>query len=386
MQSRSAALALAIGNFVVGLSIVLPTAMLKQLSADFGIGIGAAGMLVTWGAVVLCLGAPVISGLTSRFDRRKLLATTLGIAAVCNLAAVFAPDFYTLLALRLVTMAAVAPFTPQAAGTIALMVSERERPAAIAFVFLGWALVVAFGLPILVFVADGYGWQANHALLAAASAIGAVLLLRILPAGLRAVPVSVASWVAIARHRQILLILCVTALSVGGQFATTTYLGPLLDHLAGAGAEIVGLFFGIFGIASIAGNVAVTRIVGRLGPFATQFGLLLCTIIGVVIWCLGSGALAVMAVGVVVWGLGSSAFLSMQQARIVGAAPALAAASVSLNTSSLYVGQALGSGLGGLLFEAGFYVSLGYLALAFLLAALGVLMLTKGPEEGAGTA
>ena len=40
----------------------------------------------------------------------------------------------------------------------------------------------------------------------------------------------------------------------------------------------------------------------------------------------------------------------MQQVRLVAAAPPLASASVSLNTSVLYIGQAIGSAIGGVLF------------------------------------
>ena len=57
-----------------------------------------------------------------------------------------------------------------------------------------------------------------------------------------------------------------------------------------------------------------------------------------------------MAVSVAIWGLGFASTNSMQQVRLVGAAPALASASVSLNTSVLYIGQAVGSAIGGFLY------------------------------------
>jgi predicted MFS family arabinose efflux permease len=47
------------------------------------------------------------------------------------------------------------------------------------------------------------------------------------------------------------------------------------------------------------------------------------------------------------WGLGVFASNSAQQARLVGIAPTLASASVALNTSAMYLGQAIGATLGG---------------------------------------
>jgi predicted MFS family arabinose efflux permease len=78
-----------------------------------------------------------------------------------------------------------------------------------------------------------------------------------------------------------------------------------------------------------------------------------------------------MALSVAIWGLGFASTNSMQQVRLVIAAPPLASASVSLNTSVLYVGQAVGSAIGGVLYAhdqlyAAGYVAAGFVALALL--------------------
>ena len=67
----------------------------------------------------------------------------------------------------------------------------------------------------------------------------------------------------------------------------------------------------------------------------------------------------------------------MQQARLVQGAPSLAGASVALNTSCIYVGQAIGSAVGGALFARGRLTMLNYAALAFLLAGFWVLYTTR---------
>jgi MFS transporter, DHA1 family, inner membrane transport protein len=52
----------------------------------------------------------------------------------------------------------------------------------------------------------------------------------------------------------------------------------------------------------------------------------------------------------------------MQQARLVAVKPDLSSASVSLNTSSIYVGQAIGSGIGGFLLAHDLPQAMGYTA------------------------
>ena len=53
-------------------------------------------------------------------------------------------------------------YTPQAAGTAALIVSPEKRGSTIAYVFLGWSLAAAVGLPLITFVASRYGWRAAY--------------------------------------------------------------------------------------------------------------------------------------------------------------------------------------------------------------------------------
>jgi predicted MFS family arabinose efflux permease len=67
----------------------------------------------------------------------------------------------------------------------------------------------------------------------------------------------------------------------------------------------------------------------------------------------------------------------MQQVRLVTAAPRLASASVSLNTSVLYVGQAVGSAIGGVLFARDMLYGAGYAAMGFVALALMVVLLTR---------
>ena len=84
-----------------------------------------------------------------------------------------------------------------------------------------------------------------------------------------------------------------------------------------------------------------------------------------------------MAASVAIWGLGFASTNSMQQVRLVIAAPALASASVSLNTSVLYVGQAVGSAIGGVLYAHDQLYAAGYVAMAFVALALLTVLSTR---------
>lgn len=370
--------ALMLGNFVTGCSVLAPAGMLPELSAGLGISIHAAGLLITFGAVMLCIGSPLTAWLTSRIDRRTLLTTTLAVLAAGNLASAFALGYTSLLAIRLAMLAVGALYTPQAAGTAALIVPAERRGSTIAYIFLGWSLAAAVGLPLITFVASRYGWRAAYGGIGALGCISCLLLLLRLPAGLTGAPVDLKTWRDVGRSKPILLLLAITMLQMSGQFVVFTFMGPLLNKLTEAGPDAVGLVFAIYGVCGFLGVVIATRIVDGWGPYRTSLMFNCLVLAGISGWALGAGTLSLMTIAVAIWGLGFASSNSMQQVRLVAAAPPLASATVALNTSVLYIGQAVGSAVGGMLFAREFLHALGFVAAGFVVLALILVIASRG--------
>ena len=366
-----------LGNVVIGCSVIAPAGMLRELSDGLGVSVSAAGLLITFGAIVLCIGSPLTAWLTSRMDRRTLLAAALLVLAVTNVASAFAPDFTSLLIIRLIMLAVGALYTPQAAGTAALIVPEQKRGSTIAYIFVGWSLAAAIGLPLITFAASRYGWRVAYGGIGALGFVSVALLAWRLPVGLIGAPVDLETWTAVGRNRSIVLLLAITTLQMSGQFVVFTFMGPLLAKLTGAGPDAIGLAFAGYGICGFIGIAIATRIVDSWGAWKTSVLFTVLVLSGVSGWALGAGTYAVMAVSVAIWGMGFASCNSMQQVRLVGAAPSLASASVSLNTSMLYVGQAAGSAIGGFLYARDLLHDTGYVAAALVALSLIMVILSK---------
>src|SRR5688572_12378769 len=90
-NTRLALLALMLGNLATGLAVLAPAGMITVLAKDLSVTIREAGFLVTAGAVVLCIGSPLMAWLTTRVDRRRLLTTVLFIVALCHALSALAP-------------------------------------------------------------------------------------------------------------------------------------------------------------------------------------------------------------------------------------------------------------------------------------------------------
>ena len=382
IHRRFAPSALMFGNIVTGCSVLAPAGMLIELSSDLGVTVRDAGLLITFGAVMLCVGSPLTAWLTSRIDRRRLLTTTLAVLAVTNAVSALSPDYATLLVVRLIMLAVGALYTPQAAGTAALIVSPEKRGSTIAFIFLGWSLAAAVGLPLITFVASHYGWRAVYGGIGVIGCLSFLLLAWRLPGGLVGARVDLKTWTDVARNRMIVLLLLITTVQMSGQFVVFTFMGPLLTKLTHAGPNGVGLVFALYGIFGFIGIAIATRIVDPWGPYKTSVLFTILMLTGITGWALSAGIYPLMAGSVVLWGLGFASTNSMQQVRLVAAAPALASASVSLNTSVLYIGQAVGSAIGGVLYARDLLYATGYVAMGFVALAL-IAVIYSGRLSGA---
>src|ERR1700736_52791 len=382
---RFAPTALMLGNIVTGCSVLAPAGMLSELSSGLGVTIRDAGLLITFGAIILCIGSPLTAWLTSRIERRRLLTATLAVLALTNAASAFAPDYISLLVIRLIMLAVGVLYTPQAAGTAALIVPAEKRGSTIAYIFLGWSLAAAIGLPLIAFIASRYGWRVVYGSIGLIGCFSFLLLLWRLPGGLVGAPVDLKTWAEVGRDRMIVLLLSITTLQMSGQFVVFTFMGPLLTKLTHAGPDAVGLVFAIYGVFGFIGIAIATRIVDSWGAYKTSVLFTVLMLTGVTGWALSAGIYPLMACSVAIWGLGFASTNSMQQVRLVGAAPALASASVSLNTSVLYVGQAIGSAIGGVLYARDLLYGAGYVAMGFVALALVIVTLTRPRQVAAST-
>jgi predicted MFS family arabinose efflux permease len=190
--------------------------------------------------------------------------------------------------------------------------------------------------------------------------------------------VDLKTWTDVGRNRAIVVLLLITTLQMSGQFVVFTFMGPLLTKLTHVGPDAVGLVFALYGTCGVIGVAVASRIVDSWGAYKTSVLFTCLMLTGITGWALSAGIYPLMACSVAIWGLGFASTNSMQQVRLVGAAPALASASVSLNTSVLYVGQAIGSATGGLLYAHDLLYGSGYAAMAFVTLALIVMISTRG--------
>lgn len=380
---RAALYVLSFGNLVVGTGTLIIAGIINEMAADLATSAAAIGQLMTGYGLAVCFGAPVLAGLTSRVDRRTLLAGALLLFAAGHLLAAAAPSYALVLALRILTGFGAAIFTPQAAATAGLLVPPEQRGRAIALVFLGFSVATVLGVPLGTYLGAHFGWRVAVAVVGILALACAALLRLAVPHGLQATPIGAAEWRRVLSDAPLLMTVAVTVVQGSAQFVIFVYIAKLFRDFLAATPTTISLLLMWFGICGVVGNVIAGVVMDRIGPPRTVVISIAFMLAAFLAWPLTRGSLPVMALACALWGLGCFAVNSAQQARLVELAPRLASVSIALNSSGIYLGQAFGAAVGGAILAQGDAGLLSWIGAAIFALAIALSLAAQAKRASA---
>lgn len=361
--------ALLFGNFVIGTGVMAVAGTLNDISSSFSVSIASAGQLISAGALLICLGAPLFAGLVAGWDRRRLLALSMAWYGLLHFACAAMPSFAALFPVRVLAMLSPAIFTPQAAACVGLLVAPAQRGRAITLVFLGWSVASVLGMPLAAWMGGTWGWRSAFAGIGVLGLISALWVWLTMPNGIKPPALSRRDWQGVFGSKALMLCVAVTVLYSAGQFVLFAYLAPYYKATLGLSPTHISLMFAWFGFFGFVGNYWVSQNIDRIGaPKAVLLGVSGMAL-SMLLWPLGQTVFW-MGLIVVPWALGCFASNSAQQSRLVSLAPALASGSIALNTSAMYIGQALGAAGGGWMIGQNLMRHIHWLGLAVLTLSL----------------
>jgi DHA1 family inner membrane transport protein len=346
--------ALTAGAFGIGVTEFVIMGLLPDLSADLGVTIQAAGLLISGYAMGVVVGAPLLTVLTRDWPRKTVLLALMAIFTVGNAACALAPTYGLLMAGRVLTAFAHGSFFGVGSVVATGLVAADKRASAIAVMFTGLTVANVLGVPIGTWVGQSFGWRATFWAVAAVGLLALAVLQAFVPRdGTAPVPMDWRAELQVMGRRPVLLGLATTVLGYGGVFAVFTYIAPLLTQVAGLARSAVPTILLVFGGGLVVGNLLGGRLADRRLE-ATVLGSLiaLAAVLAGLGLALHSHALAVVFVGL----LGIAAFATVAPlqtwvlSKADGAGATLAS---SFNIAAFNLGNALGAGVGGVVIARG---------------------------------
>ncbi|MBO0817691.1 MAG: MFS transporter, partial [Actinobacteria bacterium] len=167
-RRRTAALAaLALSAFVVGTSELVVVGLLPLIARDVHVSIAGSGQLVTAYALGIAIGGPILSALTTRLNRRRLLLLTVTAYIAGNALTAASADMTMVLVVRVATGAVHGLFIGVASIVAAGLVPPEQRGRAMSMVFGGIAVSTVVGVPLGTLLGQALGWRAAFLAIAA---------------------------------------------------------------------------------------------------------------------------------------------------------------------------------------------------------------------------
>jgi DHA1 family inner membrane transport protein len=379
--------ALTVGAFGIGVTEFVIMGLLLQVSADFGVSIPAAGLLITGYALGVFVGAPILTLATRHLPRKTTLLVLMAIFTLGNLACALAPTYGLLMAARVVTALTHGTFFGVGSLVATSLVPPERKASAIALMFTGLTLATLLGVPMGSWLGLTFGWRATFWAVGAVGLLALAVLAVLVPrAETEVEPAPLTDELAVLARPQVQLGLLMTVLGFGGVFAVFTYIQPILIELAGYSTEAVSPILLVFGAGLVAGNLLGGRWADR-GLAPALLGSL--ALLGVVLAAAGFAFHDRIGAVAAAFLLGAAAFATVAplQMRVLqqagGAGQGLAS---SLNIAAFNLGNAFGAWLGGAVIAHGLgLAAVSPIAALVPLAALGLAVLSLTIERRAAS-
>ncbi len=339
-------LVLALATFAVGTDAFVIAGLLPAIAADLEVSIAAAGQLVTAFALTFAITAPILGWLLSTLDRRTALQLALVVFAVGNAVTALSPDYVIALVARILTAAGAATITATASSAAVAISPEARRGRSMAFVIGGLTVSTALGMPLGNLIGS-VDWRLTLWAVAALGVIAAIGTSMGLPK-IDLPATSLSARLAPLRQPKVIVTLLATLLVMGGHYTVYTYIGAVTaDALNGTFPQALTLVLLVWGLGAVLGNAIAGYLVDNLPTVRVAIVALAAATALLAISPLAIDSLALVLIWAGIWGITDGAPSVIQQYRLVSIAPTSAPVLFGLNSSAVFLGIALGSGLGG---------------------------------------
>ncbi|KKD45633.1 MFS transporter [Listeria seeligeri] len=368
-------LALAISAFGIGSTEFISVGLLPLISSNMDVSISTAGLTVSIYALGVMVGAPVLTTMTAKMNRKNLLMLVMVVFIIGNLISAFAASFAILLTGRVIAAFAHGVFMSIASVIAADVVQPSKRASAIAVMFTGLTVATVTGVPLGTFIGQLFGWRMSFIFIVAIGVIALIANYFLVPKNLSsAKSISLKSIGQVLLNKKIGIVLLMTAFGYGGTFVVYTYLSPMFIKM-GYTANMIVVLLIIYGIMVAIGNTIGGHFANEKPAKAlfVMFSLQAATLL-LLQFTSPNPILGL----IVVMLMGFFAFMSVSglQLYVVELAerylPETVSMASALNISAFNVGIAMGAFIGGLITE---YIGLSYTPIVgFLMVLIAIIL------------
>lgn len=353
----SGVFAMSLCVFALVASEFMPVSLLTPIASDLRISEGMAGRGIAISGAFAVLTSLSISALIGTLDRKKLLLALTVLMGASGAIVALAPNYLTYMAGRLLIGVVIGGFWSMSAAMAIRLVPPSQVSKALAIFNGGNALATVIAAPLGSYLGAIIGWRGAFFALVPTALIALAWQWLALPAMKPdARPPGSGNVFKVLKNRAVAYGMAGCGAFFMGQFALFTYLRPFLETVTHVSISTLSLLLLTVGVAGFIGTVVIGTILkrGLYGPLIII--PILMSVIAVTLIPFG-GRVVPVAVLLGLWGLMATATPVGWWSWVAQAMPHDAEAGGGLMVAVVQFAIALGSTIGGVLFDTSGYQS-----------------------------
>jgi DHA1 family inner membrane transport protein len=345
--------ALAFGTFCIGTSEFASMGIIQLFSESLGVDIPTATNAITAYALGVVVGAPLVTLMAARLNRRDLLLCLMALFAVGNLMSAAAMNLGWLAIARFIAGMPQGAYFGAGAVVAAYIVGPGHGGKAFSIVMGGLTVATIVGSPFATFLGQNLGWRNTYLAVAilAALAFGALWLWVPRTDALRGG--AVVQELSALRRSAVWAMILVAAIGVASIFAVYTFIGPFVTDVTHLEGSWIPLALALYGVGMTVGNLIGGRLADNYPARGLVVGFGSALVVLALLASFGANVILLMAG---LFGVGMTMMIGIPtiQVRLTRLAPEAPTLMGAMNLAALNVANAVGAWAGAAAIAAGF--------------------------------
>ena len=366
--------------FMLGCNEFMVVGVLSDIARSYHVPLSTVGFLVTAFAGVYAISTPIITTLTSNWNRYKLLMLLMTVFFIGNTLTAMAPTLGWLLFARIITAAVAGTIISLINLLVSIITPMDKRPMVLAWVGAGFSIASVIGVPLGTTIATLLSWHDSFWIISGLTLIVFALLAWLTPRDTPQVKGSILEQLALLKDHRVLLGIGITVAVLSLQYTFYTYVRPLITTVMGFSLTSLNWLLLLLGVMSIIGNEIAGIVASHNGVHKLPFVFILMTILSLILGIAlgnkitGMLVLAALCVVVIIYGTTIQlVFISVAEKEY----PQSLALATSLISIFANVGISLGSFTASTTVNFANLTTLGYVGAVYGLLAIGLSLVLR---------
>lgn len=257
-------IALAFGTFALGIAEFGMMGILGEVAEGINVSIVQAGHLISAYSLGVAIGAPGLI-LLRRTPLKRLMLMLSALIVIGNLATALAPNFWMLLAARLVSGLPHGAYFGAGAIVAQRLANKGHGAQAVAVMVGGMTVANVIGVPASTFLCNLLNWRAAFGVVALFGLLAFIFIRHWVPR-MAALPDSgMKGQFRFLRHKEPWLIYAGVFFGQASVYCWFSYVEPIMTDVAGFAGSSMTWIMMLAGLGMVAGNALAGKLSDRYG-------------------------------------------------------------------------------------------------------------------------